>query len=602
MGDHFLPESRQNEDGNKTLVRYTASLGKYEAEFRNALDRLQQDQSVSRLWKKDPTLWTSEPEQAGGIASSLGWLTVAETMKSHVAEIESFAAEVKSAGFEFAVVLGSGGAILGPEVLARTFGKQDGFPQLYVLDSTVPTAIRHLEQKINLANTLFIVSSKSSATTELQMFHRYFRDRVKRVKGDAAGENFIVIAEAGSQVAKDAAHSHFRRIFLDPTEVSGRYSALSYFGIIPFALLGGNVKTLLERAVNAAASSADSVGASDNPGARLGALLAALAAAGRDKLTLVAPPPLNCFGLWLEHLLAESLGKQGHGIVPIIGEPLGSPDVYGEDRLFVYIRTRSAKNAEMESKLTALESAGHPVLRHTLRDPLDVGEEFFLWEFATAIAASLLGVDPFDQPDLQESKSNTGRLLAEYAQNGALPQQKLVMADTTLRIFADAENCDVLRRGGSSLQAMLATHLARLNSSDYFAIAQFIEDLNNYESLLQEIRLAVRDEKKVATTTGYGPRFLHSTGQLHKGGPDHCVFLQLTSEDINDIEVPGEKYTFGILKQAQALGDFESWANHHRRAIRIDLGRDIEKGLRRLLALVKEAVAQPAVAVAKVNR
>jgi len=281
-----------------------------------------------------------------------------------------------------------------------------------------------------------------------------------------------------------------------------------------------------------------------------------------------------------------------------VGEPLGPPGIYGEDRVFAYIQTQSRGNAEAESKLAALEAAGHPVLRHTLRDPLDLGEEFFLWEFATAIAGSLLGIDPFDQPDVLESRDNTVRLLTEYSQNGSLAQQKLVAAETSLRVFGDAENCEVLRRGGSSLQAMLMTHLARLNPGDYFAIAQFIEELNNYESLLQEMRLAVRDEKKVATTTGYGPRFLHSTGQMHKGGPDCCVFLQLTSEDINDIDVPGEKFTFSVLKQAQALGDFEAWAKHHRRAIRIDLGRDVEKGLRRLLALMKEAVAQPAAVTA----
>ena len=430
------------------------------------------------------------------------------------------------------------------------------------------------------------------------MFHRYFRDRVKRVKGDTAGENFIAITDAGSQLAKDAAHGHFRRIFLDMPDIGGRYSALSYFGMVPFALMGGGVKALLDSARQAAHACADSVPATENPGARLGAILGALAAAGRNKLTLITPPPLAALGLWIEHLIAESTGKEGKGLVPIVGEPLGAPDVYGDDRIFVYIHVASSNNADTESKLAALEAAEHPILRHSLRNPLDLGEEFFLWEVATSVAGSLLGIDPFDQPDVQESKDYIVRVLAEYAQNDALPQQKLVVAETSLRVFGDAENCEVLRRGGSSLQAMLTTHLARLGAGDYLAITQFIEELNNYESLLQEIRVAVRDHKKVATATGYSPRFSHSTGQLHKGGPDSCVFLQLTSEDINDIEVPGEKFSFSILKQAQALGDFESLTKHHRRAIRIDLGRDIEKGLRRLLALVKESVAQPAAATA----
>jgi glucose-6-phosphate isomerase len=577
----------------------TSSLGNHDAAFRAAFEQLDRDHSVPRLWKKDPALWKSEPDQQAIIANSLGWLIVAETMQSHVADLEAFAQGVKNAGFEFCVVLGMGGASLCPQVLAHAFNPREGFPQLYVLDSTVPTAIRHLEQKINLGNTLFIVASKSSLTTEPQLFHRYFRDRVKRIKGDTAGENFVAITDPGSQLAREAAHGHFRRIFLDTAEIGGRFSALSYFGLLPLALMGGDLKMLLDRAVSAAANCRDSVPLSENPGAQIGAALASLAAAGRNKLTLVIPPPLTTLGPWIELLLAECLGKEGKGIVPIAGEPLNSPDVYGDDRVFVYIRTEAAGDADIDSKLSALEAAGHPVLRHVLRDPLDLGEEFFVWEFAAAIAASLLGVNPFDQPDVQESKANTVRLLTEYAENESLTQQKLVVADTTLRIFADAENCDVLRRGGSSLQAMLRTHLARLNPGDYFAIAQFIEELKNFDSLVQEIRLVVRDDKKIATTTGYGPRFLHSTGQLHKGGPDTCLFLQLTSEDINDIDVPGEKFSFGVLKQAQALGDFEAWANHHRRAIRIDLGRDVEKGLRRLLALVKESVAQPAAATVK---
>ncbi len=584
------------------LARHTASLGTYQDDFESALQRLRDENAVARLWKKDPALWKGEPEHQSVIAESLGWLTVAETMQAHVAELTAFADEIRNAGFEFVVVLGMGGSSLCPEVLFRTFGERDGFPQFDVLDSTVPTAIRHLEQKIKVGSTLFVVSSKSSTTTEPLLFHRYFRDRVKRVKGDAAGENFVAITDPGSQLAKDAVHGHFRQIFLNMPDIGGRYSALSYFGLVPFALMGGDVKALLDRALQAMQACGEQVAVDQNPGARLGATLAALANAGRNKLTLITPAPLASRGLWIEHLIAESTGKEGKGIVPIAGEPLGPPEVYGDDRFFVYLHTPSEKNDEVEAKLAALEAAGHPVLRHTLRDTFDLGEEFFLWEFATAIAGALLAIDPFDQPEAQESKDNTKRLLTEYAQNGALAPQKLIVAEDTLRFFGDAENCDILRRGGSSLLAMLSTHIARLNPGDYFAIQQYIEELNNYEGLLQQIRLTVRDERKVATTTGYGPRFLHSTGQLHKGGPESCVFLQLTSEDINDFEVPGEKFTFGVLKHAQALGDFEALSNRHRRAIRIDLGRDVEKGLRRLLSLMKEAVAQSTAATAGVGQ
>jgi len=495
-----------------------------------------------------------------------------------------------------------GGSSLCPEVLCNTFHKKDGYPQLYVLDSTVPTAVRHMEQKVNLGKTLFIVSSKSGTTTEPQMFQRYFYDRVKKVKGDSAGENFIAITDPESPPIKDAAHSHLRRVFLNMPDIGGRYSALSYFGMVPFAVMGGDVKTLLARAVQATHACAGAVAIDENPGARLGAILGSLAKAGRNKLTLITPPPLHTLGLWIEQLIAESIGKEGKGVVPVAGEPLGPPDVYADDRVFVYIHTASAKGDGVEEKLAALEAAGHPVLRHTLHDALDLGEEFFLWEFATAIAGALLAVDAFDQPDVQEWKDNTKRLLAEYIQEDAFTQQKLIVAEESLRVYGDTDTRDALRRGGSSLQEIIAAHLARIKLGDYFAITQYIEELKNYESLLQQIRVIVRDEKRVATTAGYGPRFLHSTGQLHKGGPDIGVFLQITSEDINDVDIPGEKFSFGVLKQAQAAGDFESLASRHRRAIRVDLGRDVEKGLRRLLSLVKGAVSQPATAEVAVRR
>ena len=588
-------EARHDEVTRGIIVRHTAALGQFESDFQEALKTLEKQNFVARMWKKDPTLWTSDPEHEKIISNALGWLNVAETMQTHIGELVAFADEIRKAGFESAVVLGMGGSSLCPEVLARTFSRKDSYPQLYVLDSTVPTAVRHLEQKINVANTLFIVSSKSGTTTEPQIFHRYFYDRVKRAKGDSAGENFVAITDPGNQLVRDASRDHFRRVFLNMPDIGGRYSALSYFGMVPFAVMGGDVKTVLARATQTIHACAGPVGASENPGARLGAVLGSLANAGRNKLTLVTPPPLTSLALWIEQLIAESTGKDGKGIVPVAGEPLGPPDIYSDDRIFAYIHTHSAKTGDIEEKLLALEAAGHPVLRHTLHDSLDLGEEFFLWEFATAVAGALMGIDAFDQPNVQESKDNTRRLLTEYVQNGSLTQQSLIVADNTLRVFGDAETRDNLRRGGSSLQEIVAAHIARVQPGDYFALTSYIEELNNYEALLREIRIVVRDEKKVATTCGYGPRFLHSTGQLHKGGPDTGVFIQITSGDINDIDIPGEKFTFGVLKQAQALGDFESLASRHGRAIRIDLGGDVEKGLRRLLGLVKAAVSPAAV-------
>jgi len=587
-------EARRDEVTHGIIERHTAVMGRYEEDYRNAMQRLDKENVVGRLWKRDATLWKSEPEHGQIIGCALGWLTVVETMQPHVDELTAFADEIRKAEFEYAVVLGMGGSSLCSEVLAHSFSRKDDYPQLYVLDSTVPTAIRHLEQRINLGNTLFIVASKSGTTTEPEMFYRYLYERMKKVKGDAAGENFVAITDPGTQLLRDASRDHFRRVVLNMPDIGGRYSALSYFGMLPFAVMGGDVKALLARASHAVHACAGHVGVSENPGARLGAVLATLAHAGRNKLTLVTPQPLNSMGLWIEQLVAESTGKEGQGIIPVVGGPRGPPEVYGDDRVFALIHTHSAKTGDIEEKLSALEAAGHPVLRHTLHDALDLGEEFFLWEFATAVTGALLGVDAFDQPNVQESKENTKRLLTEYVQNGAFTQQSLIAADNTLRVYGDSETRDALRRGGSSLQDIVAAHLARLNPGDYFAITQYIEELKNYESLLQEIRVAVRDEKRVATTSGYGPRFLHSTGQLHKGGPECGLFIQLTSDDINDIDIPGEKFTFGTLKQAQALGDYEALASRHRRAIRIALGGDVEKGLRRLLALIRSAVLHTA--------
>ncbi len=363
-------EARRDEVTRGTLDRHTAALGPYEEDFQAALKSLDKENFVSRMWKKDSTLWKSDPEHGTIIGNALGWLTVVETMQPHVGELVSFADEIRKAGFEFAVVLGMGGSSLCPEVLARTFGKKDGYPQLFVLDSTVPTAIRHLEQKINVGKTLFIVSSKSGTTTEPQMFHRYFYDRVKKVKGDSAGENFVAITDPGTQLVREAGHDHFRRVFLNMPDIGGRYSALSYFGMVPFAVMGGDLKTLLSRAAHATHACAGPVGTSENPGARLGAILGSLANAGRNKLTLITPPPLSSLGLWIEQLIAESTGKEGKGVVPVAGEPLGPPEVYGNDRIFAYIHTHGAKTGDIEEKLSALEAAGtSSVAAHVARFP-----------------------------------------------------------------------------------------------------------------------------------------------------------------------------------------------------------------------------------------
>src|SRR5581483_5742913 len=502
-------------------------------------------------------LWKNEAEHQKIINNALGWLDVAEMMHGRAAELESFAAEIRDAGFQHVVVLGIGGSSLCPEVFRRTLGPQPGWPVLHVLDSTVPAAVLALEKQLELARTLFIVASKSGTTTEPQVFYRYFFDRVKQIKGEKAGANFIAITDPATVLESEAERDGFRRVFLNPADIGGRYSALSYFGMAPLALMGGDVRTVLKRALSGVRSCGADVPLTANPGARLGAALGALALAGRDKLTLVTPPPVDSLSLWIEQLIAESTGKEGKGIIPIAGEPLGAPDAYGKDRVFVVISTEGGATGDAASKLAALERAGHPVLRRVLRDPLDLGAEFFIWELATAAAGALLGINPFDQPNVQESKDNTKRLLAEYKQRGALPEQELVAPGGGLKVFA-ASRAEL--GGASSADDAISAHLERIRAGDYVAITQYIEELPEYDALLLRLRVAIRERWRVATTTGYGPRFLHSTGQLHKGGPASGVFLQLTSADAVDVPIPGEPFTFGVLKQAQALGDFESLA------------------------------------------
>jgi len=582
-------EARRDEAMHCILQRHTGHLGKYEAAFKDGLKKLDSDSAVSRIWKKDAALWKQEPEHQKIIKNALGWLTVVELVLEHANDLTAFANEIKQAGYKHVVVLGMGGSSLCPEVLRRTFGKVEGYPELLVLDSTVPAAIRDLEKKIDVAKTLFIVASKSGTTTEPQMFHHYFYDRVKEKLGDRAGQNFIAITDPGTKLAEEAARDKFRRVFLNPADIGGRYSALSYFGMVPFALMGGSVVELLNRAHHAMHACSDVVPAAENPGARLGAEIGTLALAGRDKLTLVAAPPLSSVGLWIEQLIAESTGKEGKGIVPIAGEALAAPSAYGDDRIFVYVYSDKRQDAEVETKLKALENAGHPVLRARLHDPLDLGEEFFLWEFATAVAGKFLGIDPFDQPNVQESKDNTKRLIGEFAKNGKLPEQQTVFK-SEVSVLADPPATFVAKSGGS-LADVLAAQLAQVKPHDYVALTAYIEENAAHEALIQQIRIAIRDRWKVATTTGYGPRFLHSTGQLHKGGPNSGVFLQFTAHPSGDISIPGESFGFGVLKDAQALGDYQSLAQRKRRAVRLELGGNVEAGLRAVLAAVQKVAA-----------
>jgi transaldolase/glucose-6-phosphate isomerase len=545
--------------------RQTEHLGPHQAAVDAAISRIEKEKIVERIWKKDATLWKNDEAHKKIISNALGWLTVPDQMLRNAKELRAFADSVRR-DFDDIVVLGMGGSSLCSEVTRRVFGKKDGYPALSVLDSTVPEAVRNLESRLKLERTLFMVASKSGTTTEPMVFHRYFYDRVKSVKGDRAGENFIAVTDPDTQLQRDAQRDKFRRIFINPADIGGRYSALSYFGMVPAAIAGVDIETLLDRAVHAA-HVAIVPSPKKNPAAMLGAVMGAMASQGRDKLTLITPAPLDTLGLWIEQLVAESTGKEGKGVLPVAGEPPIDVRDYGKDRLFVSVRLRGSDDVR---RLKELSDAGHPVVDQVLADPLDLGEIFFTWEFATAVAGALLGIDAFDQPNVQESKDNTKKLLEEFKSTGK-------MTYTGTQVKADDPS--------------IARLLSEVKPGDYVALTEYFAENPKRDKLIAEIREAIARSLHVATTTGYGPRFLHSTGQLHKGGPPNGVFLQLTGGSGDDVPIPGEKFGFGVLVRAQAIGDFQSLASRKRRALSVDLGTEIERALEKLAQTVKNAVA-----------
>ena len=569
------------------LNQQTYSLGSLESAVKARLKGLQQDGFTRRLWAKDPTLWHSDPAHHKIIRNALGWMHLPEQQVHQMARIKGLAESIRAEGYRHVLLLGMGGSSLCPEVWRMTFGMVSGFPELHILDSTVPSTVRSMEKRVDMAKTLCIISSKSGSTTEPLVFYQYFFDRMRKIKGDRAGENFIAITDPGSLLENLARESRFRDILPGVPDVGGRYSALSNFGIVPAAIMGVNFEHLLYRAERMRHSCDSVVPPEDNPGIMLGVTLGELAKNGRDKITFITSPAISSLGAWLEQLIAESTGKEGKGIIPIDDEPIGAPDVYGNDRLFVYICYPAGVDESQEARVAALEKAGHPVVRIELPDLINLGEEFFLWEIATAVAGSILGINAFDQPNVQESKDCTKAFLEEFKKNGSLPEEKPILTSDGIRLYTDAENRKALE-GLSSLEATLSAHLSRLVPGDYAALNAYVERTEVSHKILQGIRQRIRDNKRVATTLGYGPRFLHSTGQLHKGGPNSGVFIQITADDMEDVPIPGEPYTFGILKSAQALGDFLCLGKRNRRAIRIHLGADVNAGLRRIQQAIEK--------------
>ena len=549
---------------------------------------------IRRLWHGDTALWSSTDEDQW-----LGWLHIVDEQRSngsHLTQIAQLAKEIQQGDFQHVLLLGMGGSSLCPEVMRRTFGVIDGCPELLVLDSTVPAQVEMVAQKIDPSKTLFIVSSKSGGTTEPNVFKQYFFDKVRQAIGaDRAGSRFIAITDPGSALQQLAERDQFRAVFPGVPSIGGRYSALSNFGMIPAAVMGVDVSRFLDSTVLMVQSCSASVPPEVNPGATLGAIMGTLAKQGRDKVTIITSPGIRALGAWLEQLIAESTGKEGTGLIPIDDEQIGSPAVYGNDRLFVYLRLNAAPSAEQaeqaerDSAVTALEKAGQPVVRIRLEEIMDLGQEFFRWEMATAVAGSIFGINAFNQPDVEASKIATRKLTAAYEETGQLPDETPFVEDRGLRFFSDPKNVAALQAAASGHDAVacLGAHLGRIQAGDYFGINAYVEMNEANQQELQAIRHAVRDTKQVATTLGYGPRFLHSTGQLHKGGPNTGVFLQITSDDAQDLSIPGQRYSFGTLKRFQAQGDFEVLAERGRRALRVHLGADVQAGLQTL----REAIA-----------
>jgi glucose-6-phosphate isomerase len=560
--------------------------GELAGEMNGAIKQAEDDNVAKRIWRKDASLWKEDEANQKIIKNSLGWLVLPDEMIGVADELIEFSDLIRRRNYRHVMVCGMGGSSLCPEVLAKTFGPQPGYPELLVLDSTDPDVLEAYEHRIEIEHCLFVIASKSGTTIEPNVFYKFWYEQLGK-RSPNPGENFIAITDPGSLLVQRAAELGFQRVFLNQADLGGRYSALSYFGMVPAALMGIDLKKLLDRAKQMAQACAAVMPAAANPALQLGTFIGECARAGRDKLTLVTDEKIASLGLWIEQLIAESTGKEGKGILPVAGEPLGGPAVYGPDRVFVSVSTGTSGQG-MKSKLDALTAAGHPAAYRQLTDLYDLGAEFFLWEFATACAGWRLGINPFDQPNVQESKDATKELLSTFVNQGSLPEQTPLVAENELTIFAEGHTREALP--ATSISDALRAHLATVKQGDYIALLNYIEETPAIEARLQEIRTLLRDTTKCATTTGYGPRFLHSTGQMHKGGPDTGVFFQITAKDAHDFPVPGEPYSFSILKQAQALGDFRSLVAHGRRALRVDLGADVLAGLQRLHELIAAAL------------
>ena len=533
------------------------------------------ENKIARLWAKDASVWTDKDE-----AKWLGWLDIVESELKDLQKYRDFAADAKD--FSDIVLLGMGGSSLGPEVFSITFGKRN----FHILDSTVPAQIKTLESRIDLAKTLFIVASKSGSTLEPNTFKQYFFVKVAQLAGrENAGKQFVAITDPNSKMQQVAERDNFRRVFFGNPEIGGRFSVLSVFGMVPASAMGIDVEEFLRRTneMVAACKNDDPI---DNPGAILGTILGVCQTSGRDKLTIFTAPEIHNVGAWLEQLIAESTGKDNISIIPVDREAIQSPDKYGSDRIFAYLKL---KTSEENESIAALEKAGQPIINIELENKLNLGQEFFRWEFATAVAGSIMRINPFNQPDVESAKIEAKKLTEEYETTGEFPDETAFYEENGIKLFTDEKNAAELNQqiaGEKSLTNYLTEHFSRIKENDYFALLAYIEMNAENEALLQKIRHRILLEKRVATCLGFGPRFLHSTGQAYKGGANNGVFLQITSDDAEDLQVPDQKYTFGVVKTAQARGDFQVLLDRGRRALRVHLGTDVKANLDKLLSLI----------------
>jgi transaldolase / glucose-6-phosphate isomerase len=546
---------------------------------------------IRQLFAGDRSLWTGADENKW-----VGWLRVIEQELAGIGELRAFADEVKREGFTDVLLLGMGGSSLGPEVLGATFGRQPGWPRFHMLDSTDPAQIKATTQAVNLAHTLFIVSSKSGSTLEPNIFMAYFYDRVvAALAREQAGRHFVAVTDPGSSLEREAKRLGFGHIFYGEPSIGGRYSVLSKFGLIPAAAIGIDVQKLLENARQTARSCGPDVPPAENPGVKLGIAMGVAASRfGRDKVTIIASPGIADFGAWLEQLLAESTGKHGRGLIPVAAEPLTVADRYGNDRFFAYLELAGGEDQAQRHTIADLERAGHPVARITLKNIGVIGGEFFRWEIATAVAGAIMNIDPFDQPDVEASKVKTRALTDEFEKSHKLPEEHPLFRTDGVALYADAQNACELGRH-DTLSGYLKSHFGRVHgggrNGDYVALLAYIERNPRHEGALTALRVRIRDDTRAATSLGFGPRFQHSTGQAYKGGPNTGVFLQITCDDPDDVDVPGRSYSFGVVKAAQARGDLEVLAERGRRALRVHL-KEVDAGLTELGCALGSALRQ----------